>query len=690
MASRDYSFLDIAVLDDVRSRFAAGDALAVLSTDLEEVIWANGPGAALFGYGDIEAIIGAQTRLPFAARRQIMAAPGYPDIGRDRSIAVRLASGMTSRMVGFLASRILLPDGDAAILLALPAVHGASRSEADIAERAIGGFREAGHFVALIDTQGGIVAASEGFAELGIADETLAGLAAEVRHAPDRLVKRLLRTGAGRLPAGVARLADDPPLSLLVVVNEDQAEIPPAVVTETEKADALEKPVMLAEAPAGAKAAPENDMAPQTELPPSSVTIEKPTDAVKAEDDHWYFHAGEEKPAGEGTARPVAEPTETVAPAPQAVANGGRSATENGRAAAAVRFVWRTDADGRFSAISDEFAGAVGEFAADVIGRKFSDVATILGFDPDKEIARLLERRDTWSGRSVLWPVAGTDLRIPVDLAALPAYDRSRAFEGFRGFGVARTGDAVVDPEGIGLTLTPHYRPAQPSVGREPTAGEAPTETAAREGPKRQDPFKGEVPVLTIVPKPERRHSDKIIRLAEHRPPANEKGLTPVERSAFREIGDRLKKESAPGDIAEDKALPLRGDNDHSAMAAVPPVGADDAKPVEAEALGSQQQSPENDAAGASAPAAAATPDSPAEGSDETVAVTEPEIDDFAAGQQGGPLFDRLSDELAADRDDEPLAAETAEGIADDVRAAPLRSAARSERTGLRRPASRR
>ena len=69
------------------------------------------------------------------------------------------------------------------------------------------------------------------------------------------------------------------------------------------------------------------------------------------------------------------------------------------------------------------------------------------------EIAGLLDRRDTWSGRSVLWPVAGTDLKIPVDLAALPVYGRSRAFEGFRGFGVARTGDAVVDPEAIGMAL---------------------------------------------------------------------------------------------------------------------------------------------------------------------------------------------------------------------------------------------
>ena len=123
------------------------------------------------------------------------------------------------------------------------------------------------------------------------------------------------------------------------------------------------------------------------------------------------------------------------------------------RLAAPVRFAWKTDAESRFNAMSDEFAAAVGLPATDLIGRSFKEVAQSLGLDPQGEIAGLLERRDTWSGRSVLWPVAGTDLRIPVDLAALPVYDRDRKFSGFRGFGVARAGDAIVDPEATGLTL---------------------------------------------------------------------------------------------------------------------------------------------------------------------------------------------------------------------------------------------
>ncbi|MEP4751708.1 MAG: hypothetical protein ABJZ74_03105, partial [Nitratireductor sp.] len=102
MASSDYSFIDIAVMDEVRSRFAAGDALAILSADIGEVIWANGPGAKLFGYPDIEAILGAETGLTVAQRRQIAATPGFPEIGRERLLALRLSSGSTSRAVTFL------------------------------------------------------------------------------------------------------------------------------------------------------------------------------------------------------------------------------------------------------------------------------------------------------------------------------------------------------------------------------------------------------------------------------------------------------------------------------------------------------------------------------------------------------------------------------------------------------------
>jgi PAS domain S-box-containing protein len=536
MPSTTYSFIDIAVLDDVRERFAAGDALAILSTDLEDVIWANGPGAAVFGYPDIEAIIGASTRLSPVARRQIMATAGYPDIGRDKGLMVRLATGMTSQAVPFLASAITLPDGERAILLAVPAARATSRSERELAERTIGGLNEPGHFAALIDGDGVVIAAPAGFDELGIAADTLAGLVSEVGGEADRLVKRRIPAARGRLPAGFARLTDEPALHLLVVVDEIQG------VTDVGEEEG---------------AVPElEDSEPQ--VTPSPVDPVEPVSrdgshplagdednrsggandqqAAAGQDERWYFKTDRTSPA---------EP----APAVVSQDNGAASADIPPapvfeRELKPVRFVWRTDAEGNFSTISPEFARAVGAPAADIVGRKFRDIAMIFGFDPDGEIAGLLDRRDTWSGRSVLWPVTGTDLRIPVDLAALPVYGRDRNFEGFRGFGVARGGDAVPDPEALGLALVQ----ISAEAASEGPAEESSTQSGtAPDGVKTGDPFKGEVPALTIVPKQERRFSDKVIRLAEHRTPANDKGgLTPVERNAFREIGDRLKKESVP------------------------------------------------------------------------------------------------------------------------------------------------
>ena len=757
MAQRDYSFLDIAVLDEVRDRFAAADAIAILSTDLTEVIWANGPGAELFGHTDIESIMGAEAGLPFAARRQIMATSGFPEIGSDRPLTVRLASGMTSRTIGFLGSRIALPGGEAAILLAVPFAQGASRTPAEIAARAIGGFGEAGHHVALVDGRGRIEAASQGFDDLGIPPQTLEALAAEAVSAEDRLVKRLITAGTMEIAAGVARLRDDPPLSLFVAIGTGEiAEEEPAAAADAETAappteaapsvaesalPAVETalpaaasevpPALLPVEPAPASS-PTNVTPPPAggqdvpavetieAIPPAFDTVlsaepEPEESAVPAEpappaqgprghdeageDDRWYFGPGHDSPAGETPASAVAQGSDVERPTVEAPAAAGpadevsaaetpaagrlaasippsdeaRAMPRADRAAAPVRFVWRTDAGGRFSAISDEFADVVGAAAADVVGRTFADVAAAFALDPGGEIAGLLERRDTWSGRSVLWPIADTDLRVPVDLAALPIYGRSRNFEGFRGFGVARTADAVVDPEATGLSLarTQTAEVAEPTPDRvdehAPTSPEEPIaeapaaatttaepvppvsaaepEAAApkaaepvppirEEAPRREDPFKGEVPALTLVPKPERRFSDKIIRLAEHRQPANDKGLTPVEKNAFREIGDRLKKEgSAPA--VEGAGRPATGDND---------------QPPAQKAAGSGTVEPE---APESVEKAAGTPGTP-----HAAIGVEIENDGFVPTGPEEQVFEAAEPQPAPDRDDEIISAD--------------------------------
>jgi PAS domain S-box-containing protein len=671
MASGEYSFIDIAVHDEVRERFAAGNALVVLDTQLAEVIWVNGPGAALFGDDEIEAIIGTEPPLGTVARRQIMGLTGYPAIGRDRGVTVRIAAGLMSRLVSFQASAFELPGGEKAILLC--AAPEKSRSEAEAAARVIGGLSQPGQFVALVGTDGSASAASPGFERLGITAETIQGLVAAVAREHDRLVKKMVPAGGRRLPAGIARLTDT--AHLFVVIDEQgveetepaaqpieqtpKAAAEPAAAAATADAapatpavQAEIEPAPLAAVDAAGENRPEATAATAAEpipaekaaTPPAADNGESGQAAVAAEPPA-VTAGGPGEPAAEVSAQPVqagldAEPAPTeiraereaapMADLPAAEPKAAVQAEENApaempveRASVPVRFVWRTDAEGRFSALSPEFASAVGAEAANVIGFSFRDVCKVFAMDPDGEIAGLLERRDTWSGRSLLWPVAGTDLKVPVDLAALPVYDRNRSFEGFRGFGVARAGDAVVDPDAIGLTLI------EPQSERIPDMPEPPLpepSEAAQSGPieppadptgaKQQDPFRGEVPALTIVPKPDRRAADKVIRLAEHRTPANDRGLTPVERNAFREIGDRLKKDSgAPARPVEaEKAEPAAASPATTTGRAEPPVApAEAVEPVAKNDTVAVTETPAAEAADDRQTEAARAPEPPAE-----------------------------------------------------------------------------
>ena len=558
MISRSYSFLDVAVLETVGVRFAAGEALVILSERLDVVLWTNGAGARLFGFSDIFSFIGADPHLPMPVRRQIESTPGYPAIGSGRPLALRLAHGMTSRAIAFTASSVTMPDGESAILLAAPDATAGTRSPQEVAERAIEGLSDEGQFVALVDDKGMLSAASAGFSDLGITGDTLRELADQVAGERDRLVKRLVPAAGRSLPAGVARLTDHPGLNLLMIIDEagaetvpsDEVEANPETPTGFQEPDAQETPAEAASPIAAAGV--ESVQTPVQEPPPApveeapGVTVEAAASTPPAGDE-WYF--GDER---SGARRDTAGAENAALPQPPAEL-----------AAMPVRFVWRTDANGCFSALSDEFRNVFGAEAADVIGRRFADVASVFGLDPYGEIAGLLERRDTWSGRSVLWPVAGTDLKVPVDLAALPVYGRERNFEGFRGFGVARMGDAVVDPEAIGLALRPpasevvEAAAEHASTAAQDADSVSPGDETAGSGHEAAaaDPFRGEVPALQVSPGPERRQSDKVIQLAERRPNGS-RGLSPAEQLNFDQIGEKLRSAGLVGESSTEAESP--------------------------------------------------------------------------------------------------------------------------------------
>ncbi|WAJ29297.1 ATP-binding protein [Antarcticirhabdus aurantiaca] len=229
-----------------------------------------------------------------------------------------------------------------------------------------------------------------------------------------------------------------------------------------------------------------------------------------------------------------------------------------------VRFSWQIDAEGRFRALSPEFAATVGPRSAAVIGRPFAEIADSYGFDADGELGRLLARRETWSGRSIEWPVENSDRKVPVDLAALPTHGRDRAFDGFRGFGILRPGEWVEDPEAIGLIIGGHH-----VLDEEPEDAAAPQATPENENeaplfptPRREgghDDLRAALmassvfgrrtggghpaPEPTPAPLPvnEAAAPDKVIRLEERRRTGRTEGvLTPDEVDAFRAIGTTL------------------------------------------------------------------------------------------------------------------------------------------------------
>jgi PAS domain S-box-containing protein len=477
MTPGTYPFIEIAVLDEIREHFANGDALVVISPDLQNVIWANGQGAAALGYGSIDEILGGGTALGIQARRQLMALDGFPAIGHGRTVSLRVAFGLSSRILTFHASDLTLPRGEQAILLSLANGAWATSSEEEIAALAIGGLGDRTTHAAIVDASGTIIAASQDFGRLGLGDKVLGDLVREVRLERNRLVKRPAQTATGTIAAGMARLTDSPALHLLLAIEPEARE----------------------------HAAPSIAAPQEPAVPAAPVADAKTKDAAK-DIEQGATHPPE----------PVERPVLNADPSGRAPSEAFRYTPSE----TPVRFVWKVDAQANFSEISPEFAAAIGPQSASIIGRPFREVATRHGFDENEEIAELLERRDTWSGRTVLWPIEGTSLRVPIELAALPIYSRDRAFLGFRGFGVARMGDVVADAKASGKPLD--------------IVAETGKQAAAPE-----DAFQGEKPALHITPDT----PDNIIPLKPQRGLRDDGRLNDAERNAFREIAERLRRE---------------------------------------------------------------------------------------------------------------------------------------------------
>ncbi len=645
MPSRQYPFIDIAVHDRIREGFASGDAQVLLAQNLTDLLWVNGAGAHLFGYANLYDFLEEGLASGSATFRQIQSAARSADRSgpsKPYKFAMRIGSGFRRPMLSAGMERIQLSGGEAAYLLTC-SQEKASDTPEDRAGHMISGFEDTGTHAAVLDGEGRVVASTQSFQRLEMDDATRKRLIEDVARDADRLVKHPVRTALGYLPAAVARIDDDNELHLMFAVEMSIGNLDPLPEQETspniselegniDAASETETDLPNTEPgqSAIAEQTPGGDIVDPAPLQPSDTaeeSVENRVDPPLSESD------GEADPVLDDSAEPTDEGSEIERPSEAPSEPDDASETEEAETVAAaadsfvfnpssrpVRFLWKIDAERQFTEISPEFADVVGPNAADVIGRKFSDVAQVFNIDPKHEIVELLQRRDTWSGKTVYWPVQGTELRVPVDLAALPTYSREREFDGFRGFGIVRCGDARNDPERIGLALADDARPATTATPAATTDAQPVSDAGISDEDADLSPE--QVETVDRDEPTDRPESEKVIQLEDRRTKPRP-GLSNAEKMAFRQIAEKL------GHTADD--LPAFGKRSNS----------DIEEPTEPEQAVSPEE-PETPVANA---------DTPVGDSDETTPPPEEELPAFPAPEpaSGRELF---ADEL--DRIDVP------------------------------------
>jgi signal transduction histidine kinase len=208
-----------------------------------------------------------------------------------------------------------------------------------------------------------------------------------------------------------------------------------------------------------------------------------------------------------------------------------------------LRFVWQMDESGRFTVNSGEFLTLIGPRAAAAIGRPWEDMAAALGLDPEGWVARALATRDTWSGLTVVWPVDDSPERLAVELSGLPVSDRDRMFRGYRGFGVCR--------DLARLTALTQMRHAPPTPVQD-----APPDVAAAKAatPDAAPPSEN---VVVAFPHPAAPHAASPSHSSVSAQAPIVQALSPIERSAFRELSRKLSQRLTAAGIEHDSAVTL-------------------------------------------------------------------------------------------------------------------------------------
>ena len=546
MAQVQYPYLDLTVMPEMRNYVVSPCAAILFAPGLRHVLWANGEGAQLIGAQTIRAALEGEYSSNTTMMRQVSVAADKLETASEARANIRLKQGFQTRLLGYSVRSVTLPDGDRAILFVSDSLHGRSHPRDAMAQAAVRGLDGYSHAAAILDDDGAVLVSSERFEALGLKNSDLVSLTQEVASEGDRLVKRRVITTNGSMPTGIARLADNPALHLLVVAEAEPEQIEEAFEPAT-KADAGSNNTPGTEASKqqtaehGSSSPASGGFSNRRELPGTNRLNRwyykkdpepEPVEFLAFEDDELVQPqtsapgplqpevSQDEGRSLKGVLQPVTFSLGTTAPETSEDANAADNVETGAKnedfrfkaSSRPVRFVWEMDGGNTFVSVSSDLAGAVGPKSANVIGLTWEEVGETRGLMNAQEITALLEKGDTWSGKTVLWPVQNTDLRVPIDMAGLPSFDRKRSFDGFSGFGIIRAADAMIDPDGGGLSLA---------------------EDSTEEPEELDDDFGHESEQVPA-------DGGKIVDLESHKPIRIDRELSSGEQSAFDEIAQKL------------------------------------------------------------------------------------------------------------------------------------------------------
>nr|WP_321981762.1 ATP-binding protein [uncultured Cohaesibacter sp.] len=454
------------------------------------ILWANAAGLAFFGETSMDSLLERSFGDVHPARRHLArlarnARPDSPTLD-----TLRFFLGLSFVTLSCLCKKIKV-EGETVLLVLssepLDAIEAPDQTpdwpeNADPKTSLLSALScEGALHSALLDDDGKVIAASEGFVPFGnnavALDKLLAKLADDARYAEGSLPFFDSQTSAA-----VARISDEPDIGYLLLVHnpaiavdtaptgsdnpfaeledDNQDEIERALAEE--EADIFEDPFGINELSEleerlikGPDRLKDRDLQPflsDEGHPYSSLSFTDPVtgrelskeDLIKDGKDRSSSeasitvldaHLKQKQQTKDDNVYRLQFPKRSNASSDQSALNG---MSDDFHANGAYHFVWESDETGRFKFASEELANGVGPKNADIEGLTWQDVAARFEMDEDGAVASGFDSRDTWASLDVWWPVEGKSYCIAVELTGLPIFGHLHGFQGFRGFGLCK------------------------------------------------------------------------------------------------------------------------------------------------------------------------------------------------------------------------------------------------------------